>query len=262
MNTTIRSALLITVFTAAPLIAKGVTQSQLGDSAYNKSSYVEALQHYNSSLEREGVSSELYYNIGNTYYRLGNVGQAVLSYERALRLNPANDDARANLQFVYERIQDRPEDNSSFLDVLQQRIVSAMSPDSWALTALVMFILVAGAAALYLFGTNVMLRKVGFFGGLVLLFCFAYDLYIAWQAASGSHYDGAAVVTAAGATLRSMPSSASKADNNSVPVPVGTRVVVLDSLATPQDSHSSLWYNVKINNTSRAWISASDVERV
>ena len=91
------------------------TAVQQADSAYNKKNFQDALYYYQAAAEKDGVSSDLYYNMGNTYYRLGDLGHAVLNYRRALALDPSNEEARLNLEFVRTKITDKPEDDSTFL---------------------------------------------------------------------------------------------------------------------------------------------------
>ncbi len=78
------------------------------DSAYMADEYTKAVELYKQAISTEGPSAKLYYNLGNAYYRLGENGNAILSYERSLRLDPADKDARDNLDFVNARITDRP----------------------------------------------------------------------------------------------------------------------------------------------------------
>ena len=186
----------------------------------------------------------------------------MLSYERALRINPANADARQNLDFVRSQIQDRPEDDTAFFVKMHNGLVASMSPDAWAWTAFAIFVLLAGAAALYIFSRNIALRKTGFFGGIVLLCAFAYFICVAADAAStaGSHDD--AVVIAPSTQLTSAPRAARAASDKVVTIHEGTKVEVIDSVATPDDPVSPRWYNVKINNGTKAWLRASDVERI
>lgn len=235
---------------------------ELGDAAYNKKNYDQALMYYTQALNKDGVSSDLYYNIGNTYYRKGNLGQAVLNYKRALALNPANADARINLDFVKTQITDKPEDDSTFLSNLHERIVSWFAPDTWAWVAFIVFFVLMTALALYMFGANVTLRKVGFFGGFILLAVFGYALIVAYQASRGLGDNNTAVVTAPTTNLRSEPASSNSKTDKVVPIHEGTELEIIDSLSTPDDPATPLWYNVKINNTTRAWVSAADVERV
>lgn len=248
-------SLLALTMSAAPL-------AQQADSAYNREAYSDAVTLYNEAIATDGASSTLYYNLGNAYYRANSLGKAILSYERALALDPSNEEAAINLNFVRTRIEDAPEDDSSFLSNLHKGIVSNMSPDAWAWTALILFIILLGTIALYIFSSNVILRKVGFFGGIVMIFVFAYTIAIAYQTAAAYKSHDAAIVIVPTTNLSSAPRSTRGDKEKVVPIHEGTKVMIIDSLSTPDDPNVGKWYDVKINNSSRAWLNAADVERI
>lgn len=237
-------------------------QKVLGDSAYAKQAYDMALMHYRAALEADGPSSDLYYNIGNSYYRLNDPGHAVISYERALRFNPANKQARTNLNFVRKNLPDKIQDNTSFLESVQNKITSLVTPDAWAWIALACFIAVLGAGALYLFTANVAIRKTGFFGGIILLLLFIYLLFVARSAANAINDHTKAVVVAPITYMRSEPTTAKDKTEKVLPVHAGTLVEVVDSMATPDDTMTKKWYEVSINGSARAWVAQADVEKI
>lgn len=239
-----------------------LTTAQRADSAYNAEDYRAAIELYNAAITADGPGTDVYYNLGNAYFRNDNLGKAVVAYERALRLDPTNADARHNLEFVRTRIQDRPEDDSPFLSNLHSGIVASMKANAWAWTVLAVFVLLLGAIALYIFSPTVPLRKAGFFGGIVLLFAFGYSLFVAWSAASYARSHESAVVIVPMTHLSSVPRPVRGADDRVVPIHEGTRVEIIDSIATPDDPVSPMWYSVKINNSTKAWLRASDVERI
>lgn len=236
--------------------------AEQADSAYNKEDYAEAIRLYNEAISTDGVSATILYNLGNAYYRDNRLGKAILSYERALALDPSNEDAAINLKFVRTRIEDAPEDDSSFLSNLHKRIVSNMSPDAWAWVALTIFIILLATIAMYIFSSNVIMRKTGFFGGIVLIFIFIYVFAIAYQTASAYKSHDKAIVIVPTTNLSSAPRSNRGEKEKVVPIHEGTKVLILDSLSTPDDPNVGKWYDVKINNSSRAWLNAADVERI
>jgi len=67
---------------------------------YQQENYEQAIYHYELILKNGYENSELYYNLGNAYFRFGNIGKAILNYERAKRLAPLNDDIRHNLEIA------------------------------------------------------------------------------------------------------------------------------------------------------------------
>ncbi len=232
------------------------------DSAYNHEDFVQAVRLYHQAITADGVSPELYYNLGNSYYRIGKMGRAVLYYERALQLDPSFKDARTNLEYVKTKIIDKPEDDSTFLGNVHQGITGWMSPDLWAWTAFCMFILVLGCVALYVFSGNVNVRKLGFFGGGVAIILFLYTLIVAMQVAHGPYKHNTAVVIVPTANMSTQPGSHTGKNTKIIPVHEGTVVEIVDSMAIPGESSSPLWYDVKINNATRAWVRSADVEKI
>lgn len=254
------------IFAAATLSASFCTSAntlgQQADEAYNKEDYVNAIELYTRSIAQEGVSADVYYNLGNAHYRNNHLGQAVLNYERALRIDPTHDDARTNLQFVRTHIQDRPEDDTAFFASVHRAIVNAATPNAWAWIAFAIFLLFIAAVASYIFAPGIALRKTGFFGGIVLLFLFAYILFVAWSASSRAASHEEAVVITPSTQLTSAPMGGRNATDKVVTIHEGTLVEIIDSVATPEDPSSPIWYNVKINNATKAWLRGSDVERI
>ena len=88
-----------------PMAANAATKAE-ADSAYVNSNYQEAIKVYESLLN-QGESAELYYNLGNAYYRTENITRAVLNYERALLLSPGDGDIRFNLQIARSKTIDK-----------------------------------------------------------------------------------------------------------------------------------------------------------
>lgn len=250
------------ILSITAVVSYALPTAEQADSAYNKESYRDAIKLYSEAIASDGATSDLYYNIGNAYYRDNQLGKAVVSYERALAINPSNQEARINLDFVKTRIEDAPEDDSSFLYNLHLKVVSLITPNAWAVLALLSFIMLIGAVALYIFSSDVTLRKVGFFSAIVFCFIFGYIFAISYQTANAGRNHNEAVVIVPTTTLSSAPRSSRNEKEKVVPIHEGTKVLIIDSLSTPDDLHVGRWYDVKINNSSRGWLNAADVERI
>lgn len=251
-----RLTILIFIIAAA---CQAWCQNALADSAYNRDQYGEAVRLYTDILARQGRSPQVYYNLGNAYYRQGKVAQAVLSYERALRLDPTYADARTNLAFLKTRLEDKPEQNNSFFSRAHDSIVQSLTANAWAWIAALGFAAICGAAALYIFSGTVILRKIGFFGGLVLIPFAIYLIVVASDAAARIDSRSEAIVTAPSTFLNSQPRQPRQTEKV-VPLHEGTKVQVIDSIPTPDDPVSPRYYKVRINGSTPAWLRASDVE--
>lgn len=241
------------------IAAAAAVAPSMADSAYNKEMYGDAADLYRQILAEQGPSADVYYNLGNALYRQDNVAGAVINYERALRIDPGHADARANLAFVNSRLEDKPENNNSFLTRLHHSVVTSTSADTWAWITLGAFLLLCGLIALYIFSGNVMLRKVGFFGGLVVLAATVYLVVVTVDAAKHFNDHSEAVVTVPSTLLNSAPRQPRQTEKV-VPLHEGTKVEILDSVSTPDDPVSPRYYKISINGSAPAWLRATDVE--
>ena len=86
-----------------------VIKFNMGNAQYKKNKYEEALQEYESTLTADDVllQSQTYYNMGNSLYRMGKLPESILMYKKALELNPEDEDAKYNLEFVRKQLKDQ-----------------------------------------------------------------------------------------------------------------------------------------------------------
>ena len=112
-----------------------------GDEAYADARYTDAITIYESVLAKQGASLSLYYNLGNAYYRNNQPGKAILNYERALRIDANDEDAKANLEFVQSRIVDKiPQDEVPFYKKWGNAIAGIFSQNVWAIIGIITFV--------------------------------------------------------------------------------------------------------------------------
>ncbi len=233
-----------------------------GDSAYNNRDYNTALQQYTQALNQYGPSTDLYYNIGNTQYRLGSLSQAIIAYERALKIDPSNTKAQTNLDFLKTKTIDRPEDDTSYLTTLHHKTIALCSPDTWAYITLALFITLLTLIALYTLTQRPLTRKIGFFGAIITLPILIYTTTIAITTITDRDTHDTAIITATITNLTSSPSQPQNKTDKTLPLHEGTKLTIIDSLQTPKDPTTTIYYNVKINNTTTAWVSGADIEKI
>lgn len=244
------------------LNAGALTLDQQADSAYSADDFSLALTLYQEVLETEGSSSELYYNIGNCWYRLDKPGKAIVAYERSLRLDPGNSNSRINLEFVNGKIFDRQGERGSFLSNAFDRAATLMSSNSWAVTAIILFFALLGCAAIYIFADAVKMRKLGFFGGIVLFFATLASAILAVKGANISSDNSFAIITSPSSLLSTSPREPKDRSEEAMLLHEGTKVEILDSISAQNDSTGLKWLDVQVDNSHRAWIKSSDVERI
>lgn len=242
-----------------PLQAATVTAVQ-ADSAYVQERYHDALKAYQLMAEQQGTSAELYYNMGNTYYKINDCAHAILCYERSLLLDPTSRDTRENLEFVRQKLKLPVATGSrSFVTQVAQSVAFWFSSNGWAVMAAILFVLCLLAVALYVFAVQVKWRKVGFFSAIVLLALSALaltcSLYLRNRAAN-SH---AAIVMTQSALLSNAP-RAPQDNEEAFKLPQGSKVEITDSVTTGAADGSGKWYHVESTNGRTAWINGNDIE--
>ena len=234
-----------------PLSGHAVTKSE-ADSAYIRGQYQQAIKDYEMLL-KQGASADLYYNLGNAYYRSENITRAVLNYERALLLSPGDRDVRFNLQIARAKTIDKivPE-SEMFFFTWYRSLVNLMSVDAWAWTALIALALLIVLLLVYLFSDRIWLRKVGFFGGFVLLILFALSNLFAWQQKQDLLFRKGAIVISPSVTVKSTPA---KNGTDLFILHEGTKVSITDGTMKG-------WMGIRIADGKEGWIESNMIEEI
>lgn len=224
-----------------------------------------AIEIYDSIAKRDGVSAELFTNLGNAWYENGNTGMAVLYLLRARMLNPADKQVNSNLGFLRSRVLDankmelkdkkgnlEPQE-PTFMESVYQYIALDHTSDMWATWAAILFIIAMGGAAAYFFTNSVMLRKVGFFAALIAIIVSVILIIFAFMAAHSEVNNKVAVVVVPKADLYTQPMA--EAETSAAPIHSGSEVEILQR-------NNDGWVKVSYNSRSEGWTEAKNVMQV
>lgn len=266
LNNIFKTVLLLVVMMAGlslPAAAADAGNVALADSAYASGRYDEALEIYNKIASSQGVSAPLYFNMGNAYYKKGDSGNAVLCYLRALRLDPSLSEANDNLTFLRSHVEDvnRAElgskkgnvspDEPSFWRQIYESVTFGHLPNTWAVWAVVSFLLFIAALAAYIWSGNVLIKKIGFFSGMVLLAAVIVFIVCAFSSAKAWSNSERGVVVENRISLLKAPGDTALVAS---PLHAGTELSVLETKMQPD---SVRWYLVRLNSDIQGWIPAS-----
>lgn len=159
----------------------GAITKQNADTEYQKGNYQQAIRDYEEILKTR-ASAAIYYNLGNAYFRTDNITKAVLNYERAHLYAPGDEDINFNLQFARSKTIDKITPASEMFFVTWYRmLVNYTSVDNWAKIGIFSIIMALILVLVYLFGPQLFMRKIGFFGGLFFLISFLISNLFAYQ---------------------------------------------------------------------------------
>ena len=227
---------------------------------YDADKFANALELYLQASVEDGVSSDLFYNIGNTYYRMGELGQSVLYYERALMLDPRNEDAKSNLEFVNSKIQTKISDEKSFVLQVIDDFTKTQSSNTWATISAICFILMLVGILLYAFTSTILLRKIGFFGGGAMLIITFISTMCAFSMKSKVEAHNKAIIITPSVTLSTVPRVPKDKAEEAFILTAGNKVTIVDSVENKNGEIREMWYDIKANDTHRAWVNAKNVE--
>lgn len=234
-----------------PLSANAITK-QNADDEYAKGNYQQAIKDYQEIL-KAGVSSEIYYNLGNAYYRTDNITQALLAYERALQLSPGDNDIRFNLQYARSKTIDKitPETEMFFV-TWYNSLVNFTSVDRWAKTAIVSIVMALLLILVFLFAPQMWARKSGFYGSAVFLLLFAFANLFAFQQKHELETKQGAIVIAPTVNVKKTPAASG---TDVFVIHEGTRVDITDR-------GMKQWRGVKLADGREGWLKTSQIEEI
>lgn len=233
-------------------VPAGAITKKNADDEYKKGNYVQAIRDYEELLKK-GPSVELYYNLGNAYYRVDNITRAVLNYERALKLSPGDEDIRFNLQMARSKTIDKITPKSEmFFVTWYKSLVNITSVDGWAKTAMFSLAVALVLVLCYLFGRKLIIRKAGFYGAVAFMVLFVLSNVFAYAQMQILTQRSGAVVVSPSAALRKTP--VPNSEYNSI-IHEGSRVEIVDD--TMKD-----WKLVELEDGREGWMLSSQMERI
>lgn len=218
---------------------------------YKEEQYLDAAKHYEAAL-KEGVASQLYYNIANSYYEAGELGLAILNYERALRLSPNFKDAKYNLKIAQDRVVDKIDSSPEFwLRKFSQSIVDLNNSNGWVLFSFIFFITALFGFLVFTFAYMRKYKKLGFHLMVVSLFLFVGGFVLA-GVSKKQHitYDQAIIINAS-VTIKNAPN---KASTDLFQLHEGTKVKIRSTEAD--------WVEISLENGAVGWMEESKLERI
>lgn len=219
---------------------------------YTAKEYTKAIDVYEQILLNEGAAPALYYNLGNAYFRINELGKSILNYERALRLNPSYKDAKFNLEFANQGIVDRIElADTFFLKKWVIALNSAFHTNVWFYISAALFISCLIFILLFVFGKTKILRKISFYLALALLILCVVTLNFSFTQKSSMKNHTEGIVMTGSIVIKGSPD---KSGTDLFQLHEGTKVMVLSSLGD--------WYEIKLPNGNIGWVEIIHIEKI
>jgi tetratricopeptide (TPR) repeat protein len=217
---------------------------------YINEKYQDAIGLYEQILREKGESAVVYYNLGNAYYKKNEIARAILNYERALMRDPGNEDIRINLEMSKQKTVDKIESvGVFFLTQWISDIRNVYNTNQWAWAGITAFLLFIGCLVLFFFSGKMLLKKIGFYAGIVLLAGTISCNVFAYRQKRQLTEKNTAIIMAPTVTIKGSP------DKSGVDIVVlheGSKVFIKSKLKD--------WNEIVLEDGNVGWIESNKIE--
>lgn len=232
------------IFIFSSSVKASDAQFEQANQAYEKANYAFAIEQYENILAEGKYAPEIYYNLGNAYFKTGKLGKAILQYERTLRLNPDDATTQKNLSIAQVRIENLVQPLPPFFLARWWRgLRDSLSSSAWGGLVVLLLWLSLGGLAIWLLAKQRGYKKRGFLAGLVGLGLFLLTLLLAGQRMATENNSGHAIILQKEISLRD------GADEDSPEIILlheGTKIQLLDNIGD--------WHKVRLANGEQGWL--------
>lgn len=244
-NTILTILFASTIFAQADLLQKA-------NELYVKDEFKQAIDVYNQLLMTNLESPEVYFNLGNAYYKTNQYTLSILNYERAKLLSPDDEDIDFNLevanQHVLDSIQELP---GIFIVRWWDSLVNSQTTDIWAVISIISFLLFLTLAGLYFFARSGDIRRVAFWSASLLIVISLFSWSFAARQKSRLVNHTYAIVMQPTVTVKSSPS---EKGTNLFVIHEGLKVKITDKLGD--------WLEVRLANGNKGWLLTESIEKI
>ncbi|MGQ7868778.1 tetratricopeptide repeat protein [Sunxiuqinia sp. sy24] len=247
---TIFQIIVISLFSLSTIAQNSLLEKS--NDHYTKQEYEEAIAGYQEVLNGNQESAEVYYNLGNAYYKSGQVTQAIISYERAKLLAPNDEDIQFNLELANQHVVDA-------IDPLPQvfflrwwhNIANKYSADGWAKISVISFILVLSLAGLFFFTRTIAVKRLSFWFGILIVAISIFSFNFAARQKKRMTSHNFAIITQPSVTVKSSPS---ESGTELFLIHEGLKVEIKDSLGG--------WREIRIADGNQGWLPENSIEKI
>jgi len=217
---------------------------------YAQAKFDEAIIVYENILKIGYEAPEIYYNLGNAYYKKNVLSQAVLNYEKALLLAPNDEDIQYNLELANRLVVDKIEKLPVFfMRAWVNSWRNIFSSDVWAYISIIAFIVTLLFISFYLYSRRIGFKKLSFsLSFLTLLLCIV-SLTFSYQQKQKVISGSTAVIMSPSVTVKSSPDASG---TDLFVLHEGTKVWIEDKVSD--------WQEIKLSDGSKGWLKAENLE--
>lgn len=242
--------IILLAFTFQFLFANVDVQLDSANVHYSKGEYEKAINEYEEILNSDIESSAIYFNLGNSYYKSNKLTKAIINYERALKLNPADEDVKYNLELANTYITDKIDALPPFfLTEWIHSFYDIFSTDTWAIISMSSFVLFLILLATFFLTRVLSLKKFSFYFSILIFIFSVISFWSSYKQKQNIVSQNTAIVTNPSVTVKSSPD---ESGNDLFQLHEGTKIYL--------DQKVGEWQKFKLSDGNVGWLHEDDLE--
>jgi len=247
-----KQVFILLLFLSSLVQAQNPELFEEANDAYANDDFKTAITKYEKILENGETSIAVYYNLGNAHYKLNNVAPSIYYFEKALQLDPTDEDVQNNIEFARSMtIDDIPVNEESGFQKSINKFISTFSYNTWAYISIVLSITFVILFLLYYFSRTSLQKRI-FFGVAVFAFLLGgISVFFAFQQQEIQFNNQFAIIFAEEAPVRNEPSQRGDA---AFSLHAGTKTKVLEDYQE--------WVKIELPNGTQGWIENGYLKRL
>jgi tetratricopeptide (TPR) repeat protein len=245
--------IIILIIAAVPVVAQNIYNLvEKGNSHFMNGEYELAITEYQAVIDSGYESAELYYNLGNAYYKSHKITLALVNYERANLLDPGDEEILHNLEMARQLVVDEIDKLPEFLPkVWYRRFIGLLKTDQWAYISMITFPLSLLFFLLYLFVRHIRVRKISFWLATVIMIISLSTLGFSYRQKKLVYDNSYAIIISPSVTVKSSPD---ESGTELFQLHEGTKVEIIDQLGE--------WKEIKLSDGNVGWLRTDDLVRL
>lgn len=247
--------LIVLFFLIFSLISFAKTPKQIFEEAnnnYQAQEYSSAVDNYENLLGKGYQSAEIYYNLGNAYFKLNDIPSAILYYEKAKKIAPGDEDIDFNLRIANLQTVDKIEPLPKlFYQEWYESLSRGISSGKWAFIAITCSFISVILLVIFVMIDNSFIKKASFAVGIISIIIMILSIIIGFDAHSYNTKSDTAIIFAESIYVKSSPDGES---TKLFMLHEGTKVEIIDDVGE--------WYEIKIANGNVGWLPINAIQKI
>lgn len=241
---------ILCIIWAVPLLAQDMYKMvEQGNEYFMNGEYEQAIKEYQAVIDSGYESSELYYNLGNAYYKSHKITMALVNYEKASILNPRDEEILHNLEMTRQLVVDDIDNLPEFLPkIWYRRFISLLKSDQWAYISLVAFPVSLLLFLVYLFVRRIRIRKLSFWLAVLLMIISLSTFVFSYHQKKMVYNHSYAIILSPSVTIKSSPDDSG---TELFQLHEGSKVEIIDQLGE--------WKEIKLSDGNVGWLRMEDL---